>query len=194
MEFLREVVIGLLTAVVAVLIMQNVPVGLRLSNEMQIRQRHDGTRIYRAMLRRRWWYPRIFAGPVDVNFYGRFVTGHEGNEHILEVPLVKQWRPAVGRQVMPSVVIDQCNGDRLRQFLRIIQVDEGHGLPQSLDDLFDLQPDAELRIYVFGYHRRTGTRWTLERKYARDRVKPGRFDRAGRRVVEEQEPPVVRNT
>jgi hypothetical protein len=130
---------------------------------------------------------------MDVRFYARVATkgiGHRPRaEKIVAIPVDKAWRPVVATSTLVKLLAHRCEERDLRYFPDSIRSKRRAGT-LTLTDLLEVG-NSELRVYVFAYRRRAGTRWMIRRKYVRSAIKPGVFVR-GRVVVPDDGRPPIR--
>ena len=153
----------------------------------------SGRPIYQVKLERRKHrvMKSLRRGPMDVEFYARVATkgiGHRpDSEKIVAVPVDKAWRPVVATSILVKLLANRCEERDLRYFPDSIRAKRRAGT-LTLADLLAVG-DSELRVYVFAYRRRAGTRWMIRRKYDPGAIKPGVFDGGRVAVPDDGLPP-----
>jgi len=189
---LLDLVIGVVSAVLAVVLLQAWPPRYRWSKEISWTVGDEtGRAIHRVKLgrgRRRIWNRR--GGPIDVTFRARVAVtsiGTSTGENIVAIPVSKEWRPVIGRAVLVHLLPQDCDVRDLRHFPQEIHRKRADGTLR-LDDLLRVG-DAELRVYVFAYRRRVGTRWMLRQKYTVEAIQPGVFQGLKVRQARDGQPP-----
>ena len=194
MDLLASIPLGVVSAIVAVLVLQGWPHGYRWSDDISWTEGEpSGQPIYQVRLERS--KPRVLKslrrGPMDVRFYARVATrgvGHRPSaEKIVAIPVDKAWRPVVATSTFVKLLAHRCEERDLRYFPDSIRSKRRAGT-LTLADLLEVG-DSELRVYVFAYRRRAGTRWMIRRKYVRSAIKPGLFDGGRVAVPEDGRPP-----
>jgi len=123
-----------------------------------------------------------------MDFHARFTRGYPDSELILPIPVQKDWRPAVRGIVYVVLEPQRCDADQLEGLAPGLVKARNDGT-LTLGMLFDEVEDADLFIYVFGFHRRTGARWMCRGHYKKAQVVNGKFGRHQLQVIPEEEPP-----
>ena len=179
MAFALNVIVSLLCSIAAVIILQTLPPRHRWSRDIAKNVgTPSGTPIYRVKLMRPQhllWKRR--KGPIDAVFRARVAVAkltNTGGEHIVEVPVIREWRPVLGHSVSLYILPQLCNYADLRYFPAPLKEKRLAG-SLCLEDLLGVNDTARLRIYVFAYRRYTGTRWMRQQSYVIDSIKPGNF-------------------
>lgn len=195
MDLLASIPLGVVSAIVAVLVLQGWPHGYRWSPEISwTKGELSGQPIYQVKLERRKHrvLKSLRRGPMDVQFYARVATkgiGHRPkSEKIVAIPVDKAWRPVVGASVLVKLLTNRCEERDLRYFPDSIRSKRRSGT-LTLADLLAVG-ESELRVYVFAYRRRAGTRWMSRGKYDRHAIKPGVFDGGRVAIPEDGRPPM----
>ncbi len=194
MDFLVSIPVGIFSAIVAVFLLQGWPHGYSWAKDISWTEGEpSGHPIYQVKLERR--KHRVFKalrrGPMDVQFHARVATKGIGYrpklEKIVAIPVDKDWRPVVAKSVLVKLLVGQCEERHLRYFPDAVRSKRRAGT-LTLEDLLKVG-ESELRVYVFAYRRRAGSRWMARAKYGPDAIKPGLYE--GLRVVvpEDGRPP-----
>ncbi len=189
MNELLAIGVGVVSAIIAVFLLQTWPHGYRWSSEISWTEGDpSGRSIYQVKIgrtRRRLLRP-LRRGPMDARFYARVaVTGIGFRPHVekvVPIPLDKEWRPVVAQAIAITLLPEICNERDLRYFPETIRKTRRDG-SLNLADLLAVG-DACLRVYAFAYRRRAGTRWMLRGIYTHGSIRPGDF-RHGRLSIEE---------
>jgi hypothetical protein len=166
--------IGVLSGIVAVVLMQVWPARYRWSKEISWTVGDvSGRPIHRVKLgRRKRWIWKRRGGPIDVTFRARVAVTNIGTstaEKVVAIPVSKDWRPVIGRAVLVHLLPEECDMRNLRHFPPEIHRKRAAGT-LGLDDLLGVG-DAELRVYVFAYRPRVGTRWMRRQKYTIESIR-----------------------
>lgn len=185
---LLNLLVGIVSAVVAVVILQASPSRYKWSTDISLAEgQPSGRPVYQVKLfrrRRRVWKGRRL--PMDLTFNARVAVeglGHRRNtEKIVPIPVTKSWRPVVAQSVLLSLLPEKCSADDLRYFPEDIREKCRLGT-LTLEDLLSTGTTATLRVYVFAYRPYVGTRWMIRGRYTSPAIKPGRFAE-GRGTVE----------
>lgn len=140
--------------------------------------------------RRRIWKRR--GSPTDVTFRARVAVTGIGEksraEKIVAIPVDKEWRPVVGQAVLVTLLPEQCDERDLRYFPNDIRSKRANRTLR-LEDLLRIE-NTELRVYVFAYRPRVGTRWMRRGKYTLKSIQPGGFRGMTIDPPEDGKPPV----
>jgi hypothetical protein len=194
MEPLVAILLGIISAIVAVVLLQIWPHGYRWSKDISWTEGSpSGDPIHQVKLgrRRRKLLKKYRPGPIDLSFYARIAVEGIGYrpdaEKVVAIPVSKSWRPAVGRSTLIKLLPAECDPRDLRYFPPEILEKRRRGTLTTADLLS--VGDAKLRVYVFANRPRTGTRWMLKAQYDRHAVKPGVFDGMKVSVPEDGCPP-----
>ena len=189
-------VISVLCGILTVLILQTWPPRYRWSKDIALAiGSPSGSPIYRARFmrpsRRFIWKHR--RGPIDVFFKARIAVEGlttAGVENIVESPVIREWRPMLGRSVYVYVLPQLCKYSDLRYFPDEIKQKRLAG-NLRLEDLLGIRGSAVLRIYAFAYRPYSGTRWMRRGAYTLESVKPGRFNGLKLQIPPDNQPPEV---
>lgn len=188
-------IISVLCGVLTILILQAWPPRYRWSKDIALTiGLPSRSPIYQARFfrpRRLIWKQR--SGPVDAFFKARIaVVGltRPGVEHIVEIPVIREWRPVLGRSVSVYVLPQLCRYSDLRYFPPDIK-EKRLGGQLRLEDLLGAGDSAVLRMYVFAYRPHTGTRWMRRGVYTLTSIKPGRFKGSELEDPPDNRPPEV---
>lgn len=171
--------IGVVSAIFAVVLMQAWPPRYRWSKEISWTVDGEyGRATHRVKLgRRKRWIWKRRGSPIDVTFRARVgvrgIGPSPGTEKIVAIPVDKEWRPVIASAVFVNLLPEQCDARDLRHFPVEIRTKRADGT-LDLNDLLRVG-NAELRVYVFAYRPRVGTRWMRRQKYTLDAIQPGVF-------------------
>lgn len=196
MGLIVSAVISVLCGILTVLILQAWPPRYRWSRDIAWAIGvPSGSPVYRVCFmrpgRRLIWKHR--RGPIDVSFKARVAVRGlttAGLEHIIEIPVIREWRPMLGRSVYVYVLPQLCKYSDLRYFPDEIKQKRLAG-NLRLEDLLGIRGSAVLRIYAFAYRPYTGTRWMRRGAYTLESVKPGRLKGLKLEVLPNNQPPEV---
>jgi hypothetical protein len=195
MALISDVVISIACGIIVVLILQAWPTRYRWSKDIALSTGLPSrSPVYQARFgrpRRLIWKSRW--GAIDVSFKARVsVEGLTATrrEHIVEIPVLHEWRPVLGRTVNVYILPHLCSYSELRYFPSEIKQKKSAG-QLRLEDLLGVNSSAVLRIYAFAYRPYTGTRWMRRGKYSLESIKPGRFNYMEFRNARDGRPPEV---
>lgn len=192
-ELLISTLVGVISALITVFILQIWPSRYRWSEEISLRMgRESGRLVYSVKFYRprRWFLKKRIKNPLDIRFRARVAVQGLVNPDrwtFVDIPMVKPWVPALDRMSVVHPVPQLCEPFQLRHFPQAIRRKHAER-SLTLEDLLESGTDADLRVYAFAYRPYIGTQWMKRGRY-RNRelqrtIKPGRFKRGSGYVDE----------